>query len=72
MSTADLPTEIQSMSADERISLAMKIWDSVDNDELSLSDEERRILDERLDAHLANPEEGESWESVKNDLRKKQ
>ena len=31
----------------------------------------RRILDERMEAYRANPEEGRPWEAVYEDLRRK-
>ncbi len=71
MSTTELPPEILALSIPDRIELAFKIWDSVgDEAATELSDEHRRILDERLSEHLANPEEGESWASVKAELWK--
>ena len=35
-----------------------------------LSDEHKKILDERLASHKANPLEGRSWNEVKEDVKK--
>ncbi|MCC7337851.1 MAG: addiction module protein [Pirellulaceae bacterium] len=71
MSTTELPADILALSIPDRIELAIKIWDSVgDEAATDLSNEHRRILDERLEQHQSNPGEGESWASVKAELWK--
>lgn len=51
----------------ERIDMVEALWDSIaENSELlTLSDAQRKLLDERLDNHLQNPQQGDSWEVVK-------
>jgi putative addiction module component (TIGR02574 family) len=70
MSTADLPPEILALPVEDRIRLAMSIWDSVAEESTQLSEDERRLLDERLRDHLENPSTGESWEVVRERLWK--
>lgn len=43
------------------------IWDSIteNGDTLELSDDTKQILDERLESHAKNPEEGHRWPDVK-------
>ena len=59
--------DILKMSVPERILMVEAIWDSIaENDEqVELSAETKQLLDERLEAHKNNPEEGSSWDEVK-------
>jgi putative addiction module component (TIGR02574 family) len=47
------------------------IWDSIPENEeaIGLSTETKQLLDERLIAHLNNPNEGSSWEDVKSRIK---
>ncbi len=62
---------IQSLSQSERIMLVEELWDSVaeDQDNLEVTDSQKKILEERLAAYQASPEEGTSWEEVKNEMK---
>ncbi len=62
---------IQLLSQSERIMLAEELWDSVaeDQDNLEVTDSQKKILEERLAAYQASPEEGTSWEEVKNEMK---
>lgn len=69
MSQVEIPADILALPIADRIEIVAKIWDSIeDNSEFELSDEHRRILDERLAAHRANPTSGTSWDVLKNNL----
>ncbi|MFN9435841.1 MAG: addiction module protein [Planctomycetota bacterium] len=70
MSTADLPPEILALPVEDRIRLAMSIWDSIAEESSQLSEDEKRLLDERLRDHLENPNTGESWMVVRERLWK--
>lgn len=72
MSTANLPPEILALTVEDRIELAMSIWDSVAEESTHLSEEEKQLLDERLQDHRENPTTGESWEAVRVRLWKDQ
>ena len=52
----------------ERILMVEAIWDTISEDEnqIELLSQTKKILDERLDAHLTNPREGSSWDDVKD------
>jgi putative addiction module component (TIGR02574 family) len=65
--------DILKMSVPERILMVEAIWDSIaENDEqVELSAETKQLLDERLEAHKNNPEEGSSWEEVKARIKSK-
>ena len=64
MSTVDLPPEILALTVEARIHLAMSIWDSVAEETITVSEENQRILEERLREHEANPMEGTPWREV--------
>jgi len=70
MSTADLPPEILALPVEDRIRLAMSIWDSIAEESSQLSEDEKRLLDERLRDHLENPNTGENWMVVRERLWK--
>ena len=61
---------IQLLSQSERILLAEELWDSVakNQDDLQVTDSQKKILDERIAAYKASPNEGMSWEEVKNEM----
>jgi putative addiction module component (TIGR02574 family) len=70
---AEMLNEIMKLSIAERILLVEAIWDSIPNegDNSDLSPKAKRLLDQRLAAHTANPEAGSSWEDVKARLQAK-
>lgn len=55
-----------SLSIPERIQLMEEIWDTIASQEeaMELTQEEKRMIDERLEAWQRNPEAGSSWEKV--------
>jgi len=55
-----------SLSIPERISLVEDIWDSItaNVDEIPVTDEDKRIIDERLDAYHKNPDALSPWSEV--------
>ena len=64
--------KILKLSVDERIHLVQTIWDSIamDTQESAISEEHKKILDERMEAHKKNPDDVVSWEEVKKSVRK--
>ncbi len=62
---------IQQLSQSERILLAEELWDSVakNQDDLKVTDAQKKILDERMAAYNASPNEGTSWEEVRNAMK---
>ncbi len=62
---------IQQLSQSERILLAEELWDSVakNQDDLEVTDSQKKILDERMAAYKASPNEGNSWGKVKNEMK---
>jgi putative addiction module component (TIGR02574 family) len=54
------------LSIPERIQLVEDIWDTIaaETDAVELTEEEKRIIDERLEAYHKNPSLGSPWEEV--------
>ena len=63
--------DIQSLSQAERILLAEELWDSVaaNQDDLEVTDSQKKIIEERLALYEASPDEGTSWEEVKKEMK---
>lgn len=55
--------------ADER--MLRVIYETIENDEAEIPDTHKKVLDERLKYHEENPDEGISWEEVRESLKKK-
>lgn len=56
---------IERLSAQDRITLAQEIWDSVAENELPPLDEAQRTeIDRRLAAHESNPTAAVPWDEV--------
>jgi len=64
--------DILKLSIPERILMVEAIWDSIEEkgEQLELSTETKQLLDERLEAHTNNPEDGSSWNDVKARIKK--
>ena len=62
------------LSIPERIQLVEDIWDTIaaGADAIELSEEEKRIIDDRLEAYRRNPGEGSAWEDVIKRITNKQ
>lgn len=59
-------TDTLRLSIPERIQLVEDIWDTIANEPevIELTAEEKRIIDERLEAYHKNPDLGSPWEDV--------
>lgn len=62
---------VLSLSVPERIQLIEDIWDTVAEvpEEVTMTDAQRVEIDRRLDAYHQNPDEGASWEVVRERIR---
>ena len=69
----DIMGEIKNLSVSERIELVEEIWDSVaqNPEEIKLQEEQKQILDRRLDSYSKNKQTGSSWSEVKKRIRSK-
>ena len=67
--------ENMKLSIPERILLVEAIWDSVSNEtgknNYQLSDEQISFLNEELESYAKNPDEGASWDEIKQRILKK-
>ncbi len=54
------------LSIPERIQLVEDIWDTIAThaQAVELTEDEKRVIDERLEAYHRNPELGSPWEDV--------
>ena len=61
-------TDSLSLSIPERIQLVEDIWDTIaaEAESVELTEDEKRIIDERLEAYHRNPDLGSPWEDVFN------
>lgn len=59
-------TDALVLSIPERIQLVEDIWDTIaaENDAVELTEDDKRIIDERLEAYHKNPGLGSPWEEV--------
>ena len=61
-------TDTLELSVSERIQLVEDIWDTIaaQVDSMELTEDEKKIIDERLDAYHRNPDLGTPWNEVYN------
>ena len=68
---SDLCNRIEDLSTTEKIELLDLLWESLDTDDLPLTEDQRRELDDRIARHEQNPSDVIPWEQVKANLLKK-
>ena len=68
---SNLRNEIGNLSAAEKFDLLDALWESLEADELSLTDSQRDELDDRLGQYERNPDEVIPWEQVRAGLLEK-
>lgn len=58
--------DVLALPVPERLQLVEEIWNGIADapDALELTEEDRRLLDERLAAYRQNPNNGSPWEEV--------
>lgn len=63
-----LTVDIEKISIAERIQLAEDLWESIlaDPESLSVTDEQKQVLDNRLEKHYQEPDTGSTWQSIKS------
>ncbi len=64
--------KILKLSVNDRIHLVQTIWDSIaiETEISDISNEHKKIIDERLKAHKNNPSYVVNWEEVKTSVKK--
>ncbi len=67
---AALTTDIKKMTIPERILLVEEIWDSIflENEYADLTEPQRIELEKRSDSYHANPQQGRSWNDIKQEF----
>lgn len=74
MNTSDIKKELHQYIEDADDNLLQTIYDILrvadKNDDFEISDEHKRILDERLKQYYANPTDVLTWEEVKAKYKK--
>jgi putative addiction module component (TIGR02574 family) len=70
MST-DLLEEVLRLSASERLQLIEALWDTLSEEDIPVSPEERALLDARFVDLEANPGDQSPWPEVKTRLEKR-
>lgn len=71
MSQTELLNEARRLAVPERLALIDQLLESVALEEAELPPEIEAELDRRYRAFLANPNEGEPWEVVRERIRRK-
>jgi len=63
--------ELLRLSVADRIRVAQDLWDSVAGKaaDAPLSEAERELLDQRLAAYHAHPDQGDDWDTVRARVR---
>jgi putative addiction module component (TIGR02574 family) len=66
MKLKELP-QIMALSTEEKLDLIHDLWESIspELDQVEVSDEEKKLLDERWEKYLANPESALTMEQLK-------
>jgi len=61
-----IAADVLNLSIPERIQLVEDIWDTIaaEADDVQLTEEDKKIIDERLELYHKNPELGSPWEDV--------
>jgi putative addiction module component (TIGR02574 family) len=69
---SNLRNEIGNLSATEKFELLDELWESLESDELALTEAQRDELDHRIGQYERNPDEIVPWEQVRAGLFRKQ
>jgi putative addiction module component (TIGR02574 family) len=66
-----IPLELKKLSVAERILIVEEIWDSIaaEQESLAVTEAQRDELDRRIASYHASPQEGSSWEGIKQRLK---
>ena len=72
--SSNLVDTVRRLPLTERIELVEALWESMTQEgyEPPLTPEQAAELDRRLEAHLRDPNDVVSWESIKEDLARRQ
>ena len=70
MDSQQIVEAFRRLPADERVRLVEELWDEVarELERQPLSEEQQRLLDERIRQHQENLADVEDWEAARDDL----
>jgi len=68
---SNLRNEIGNLSSTEKFELLDELWESLEADELALTEAQRDELDHRIGQYERNPDEVLPWEQVRAGLFRK-
>jgi putative addiction module component (TIGR02574 family) len=70
MDTQPIIETFRKLPQSEKIRLVQELWDEIAAEaaRLPLTESQRRLLDERIQQHEQNPDDVETWETVKKDI----
>jgi putative addiction module component (TIGR02574 family) len=66
-----LLSRVQSLSPSERLELIGAVWESLDLSDVPVGDEERAILDARIEDEAKNPTDVSPWPEAEARLRQR-
>jgi len=61
---------LRELSVPDRVRLAQALWDSIQptTEQLPVTEEQKRVLDQRLRDHEADPSSAISWDELRSQL----
>jgi len=70
--TSKIPKEFKSLSSGDRISYVQRLWDFIAEtpDLVPVPESHKQILDQRLAAYKAGPNQAEPWSQTRDNILK--
>ena len=68
-----IPKEFEELPLRDHIEYVQNLWDFIaqSGEELPLPESHKKVLDERLAAYEADPDQGKPWEEVREQILRK-
>lgn len=64
----NLPDGFEQLPQDDKLAYIQRLYEVVDAEGIELTDDQRALLDERLQHHHANPSSARPWSEVRGEL----
>ena len=64
-------SELLNLSVEEKIKLAEELWQSIDTEQLPVTDDEIAVARERYEEYLKNPKDNMRWDEFRNRIQAK-
>jgi putative addiction module component (TIGR02574 family) len=65
---AELDPKLKALSTSEKLILIDLLWGSIPEDDVPVPQFHRELIEQRLAAHRANPDDVHLWEDVRREL----